>query len=84
MDLQHYCIRSFFGGNFDAPIEEELQQGITVLDSGSGKKKKQKSKLIATGVGARSGGGELKKNRYTIELKISKLTSYNRAWCMDS
>ena len=37
MNMQHYCIKTFFGDNFDAPIEEQLQQGITVLDSGCGK-----------------------------------------------
>ncbi|KAI7851534.1 S-adenosyl-L-methionine-dependent methyltransferase [Circinella umbellata] len=36
MNMQHYCIKTFFGDNFDAPIEEQLQQGITVLDSGCG------------------------------------------------
>ncbi|KAI9254607.1 S-adenosyl-L-methionine-dependent methyltransferase [Phascolomyces articulosus] len=34
--MQHYCIKTAFGANFHAPIEEQLEQGITVLDSGCG------------------------------------------------
>lgn len=30
-------LRLAFGGNFDAPVEKELQNGITVLDSACGK-----------------------------------------------
>ncbi|KAI9254606.1 S-adenosyl-L-methionine-dependent methyltransferase [Phascolomyces articulosus] len=34
--MQHYALKLAFGANFDSPIEEELEQGITVLDSGCG------------------------------------------------
>lgn len=33
---QHWMIKLAFGGNFSSPVEEQLQKGITVLDSACG------------------------------------------------
>ncbi|RUS23234.1 S-adenosyl-L-methionine-dependent methyltransferase [Endogone sp. FLAS-F59071] len=34
LTYQHYMIREFFHGNFNAPIEDALEQGIKVIDVG--------------------------------------------------
>ncbi|KAI8143711.1 S-adenosyl-L-methionine-dependent methyltransferase [Fennellomyces sp. T-0311] len=36
MHMQHYAVKHAFGGNFDSPVEAQLKEGITVLDSGCG------------------------------------------------
>ncbi|KAI7851535.1 S-adenosyl-L-methionine-dependent methyltransferase [Circinella umbellata] len=36
LNMQHYAIKLAFDGNYDAPVEEQLKQGITVLDGGCG------------------------------------------------
>ncbi|KAI9316249.1 S-adenosyl-L-methionine-dependent methyltransferase [Dichotomocladium elegans] len=34
--LQHWAIKLVFGSNFDAPVEQTLEDGMNVLDSGCG------------------------------------------------
>ncbi|KAI9312587.1 S-adenosyl-L-methionine-dependent methyltransferase [Dichotomocladium elegans] len=34
--LQHWAIKLAFGSNFDAPVQQDLEEGITVLDSACG------------------------------------------------
>ena len=34
--MQHYAIKLAFGENYDAPVEDQLKKGITVLDGGCG------------------------------------------------
>ncbi|KAI8145326.1 S-adenosyl-L-methionine-dependent methyltransferase [Fennellomyces sp. T-0311] len=36
LNKQHRIMRDHCGGNFDAPIQEQLEQGISVLDAGCG------------------------------------------------
>lgn len=36
LDIQHYIMRHHLHGNFSAPVEEALEQGIKVLDVGCG------------------------------------------------
>ncbi|RUP48898.1 S-adenosyl-L-methionine-dependent methyltransferase [Jimgerdemannia flammicorona] len=36
LDLQHYIMRHLVHGNFNAPVEEDLERGINVLDMGCG------------------------------------------------
>ncbi|RUS15131.1 S-adenosyl-L-methionine-dependent methyltransferase [Endogone sp. FLAS-F59071] len=36
LDVQHYIMRHHLHGNFSAPVEEALEQGIKVLDVGCG------------------------------------------------
>ena len=36
MHLQHYALKNAFGGNFDSPVEEQMKEGISVLDAGCG------------------------------------------------
>lgn len=34
--MQHRLVKLIFGGSFDSPVKDALDQGITVLDSGCG------------------------------------------------
>ncbi|KAG2229791.1 hypothetical protein INT48_005318 [Thamnidium elegans] len=36
LEKQHYGLKYYFQGNFNAPVKKQLEEGITVLDAGCG------------------------------------------------